>query len=125
MESLGTSLLYASENGDFRSVKKLLAQGVDTNHRNENGDTALICSCDRGHYDISKYLISKGANVNLSDKENNSPIYYASFEGHSKIVQLLINSGAEVNKICQAGAMLMLIVYLNNNSIIHCNKKFH
>ena len=84
--------LNATDRGDFRSVKKLLAQGIDINHRDEkSGYTALLCSCQEGgFYEIAQYLISKGADINLPDNEGATPTFWASQQGHSKIVKLLI-----------------------------------
>ena len=88
-------ILFAQ--GDFETVKQLVAQGADVNARDQNGVTPLMSAASGGQTEIASFLISKGADVNSKNKSGFTPLICAAMSGNQQVVQLLIDKGADVN----------------------------
>lgn len=67
---------FAASQGDLGKVKTLLAQGVDVNAKDSNGDTPLRCALLSGQYDLAKYLISQGGTIDYVNTRGGSPRDY-------------------------------------------------
>jgi uncharacterized protein len=112
----------AAKTGDIDAVKRLLAQGIDVNGRDENQATALHWAAYSGHADIARLLIAKGADVYgnetnhclapvrsptttqspqqspVTDEPNGvTPLHWAAAGGQRALAELLIAEGANVN----------------------------
>src|SRR6266851_7571982 len=57
----------AARKGDARTVRAMLAQGVDVNAKTEYGATALSFAADKGHLDVVKVLLRYNADPNIKD----------------------------------------------------------
>lgn len=98
IESEGDALCGAIRNGDFRTVKELLAKGTDVNTwDNEFGVTALSWAALLDEVTIAKFLIENGADANVKSRDGSTPLHSAAFLGRVEIVELLIQKGADVN----------------------------
>ena len=53
--------------GDYNTMRWLIEQGIDVNHRNERGATAVHCASQRGNLDVLKFL--KGICTNIDAKK--------------------------------------------------------
>ena len=94
----GGDLLEAAYYGHPKTVKFLLAHGVDVNYQDaEHGASALQAASQSGQADIVRILLDRGADVNLSNKEGSTALMAASFNRHQDIVKILLAAGAEVN----------------------------
>ena len=85
--------------GDVELVKKHIANGVNLNERNPNGDkmTALILAAFLGRTEIAKALIDAGADLNVQDKDRATALINSSFMAHEEIVRELIEGGADLS----------------------------
>ena len=90
-------LVEASSDGDITSVKRLIAQSVNINGENEEGDTGLQIASFYGYEDIILYLLKKNADIDFVSKHKNSftALHCACTEGHLQIVSLLLERGAD------------------------------
>lgn len=68
-----TGIILASGNGDTKTVKALLAQGVDVNAKDNDGFTALMFAAAEGHTETVKAFLAAGADVSYKDPEGVQP----------------------------------------------------
>lgn len=87
-------LLFASYEGHFDTVKKLVDSGIDVNSSYE-GQTPLIGASSKGHINIIKFLLSKGADVNKG--KSTSALLQAVKNNYFDCVKLLLEKGANPN----------------------------
>jgi ankyrin repeat protein len=117
-----TPLHRAAFDGRTRSVKKLLAKGVEVNCKDINGKTPLHLAALKGNEKIVSLLIAHGADVNSKETlKGNSPLHYAAFGGHPKTVKILLSSGANAN-IRDVGGMTPLDTVM---ALLQNISKFH
>jgi ankyrin repeat protein len=69
-----TALMYASADGDIKTVTRLLAKGATVDAKNQYGYTSLMLAATRGNPDVVKFLISKGADVNARDSSGRTAL---------------------------------------------------
>ena len=61
-------LMLAIINQEYRKVKKIIKNGVDLEHQNNQGNTALLMAAKIGDLKIVKELIKNGANIHHKNK---------------------------------------------------------
>ena len=83
----------ACMDGDLRTVKRLLKDGVDANTKDKLfGQTALHLASSAGHDKVVGQLLAKdGIDVNAKDNYGRTALYVASLKGHDKVVERLRN----------------------------------
>jgi ankyrin repeat protein len=91
------AIFPAAKNGNLRLVKELLAEGVDVNYQNFNGETILHIAASRGHFAMVQYLLRKGANVNAVTGKNWQPIHHAMRFEHAQIANYLLANNASLS----------------------------
>ena len=72
----------------------LIKQGVDLNHRGEDGKTPLILAVENEDRVMAKQLIARGADVNIPDTAGRYPLAVAEDTGNQAIIRLLHQYGA-------------------------------
>jgi ankyrin repeat protein len=93
-----TALMRAALDGDTKTVRELIHQGVDINQRDENGRTALMFAVMNSHYETMKGLLEYGADVQARSKEGGTALMAAAgIAGDLRIVQALLDKGADVH----------------------------
>lgn len=103
----GEELLQAATTGELNSLKKLLANGADPNHRDYNyGKTALMYAAEKGNIECMKELLANGANPNLQDKYGMTALMIAAEYGRAECLNELLENGADPN--LHGGTALML-----------------
>ncbi|AFM23158.1 ankyrin repeat domain-containing protein [Desulfomonile tiedjei] len=88
-ESLAPDLIHACKIGDVETVKQLLAERVNVNQRDEQGNTPLMHACRNCHPEIVKLLLKSGCDVHVTDKYSKKAIHIALDWGYPTIVKLL------------------------------------
>jgi hypothetical protein len=81
--------------GDLRTVRGLLARGVNPNMKNRSGDTALIYAAENDHVKIVRDLLEAGANPNLQNSDGDTALSLASIFARPETVQLLLAGNAD------------------------------
>ncbi|WEW60932.1 Glycerophosphocholine phosphodiesterase [Emydomyces testavorans] len=89
-------------------VQLLVDAGVDTNHRDEQGETALHVAARFGHEECAKILLdgSEDQKANTEVAENTyswTPLFIACVDGNIKVVELLIEAGADLERVDSSG----------------------
>jgi len=94
--ALSASLFAAVKEGDQAAVKEALANGVEIDATNKNGDTALMTVAKYVYPEFLKLLVASGAIVNVAGAEGRTALIYASCNGQLENVKLLPGAGADV-----------------------------
>lgn len=90
-------LLQAVAARDLLLVKGLLDQGVDTEVRNEFGDTPLSIAARMANITMLTLLLSHGANINTQNGTGLTPLHNAVIMSRIEIALFLVQNGADVN----------------------------
>ena len=90
------AFLAAARNDDVTTLKRLIAQGIDVDLRDDQGRTALLIATYRNAVAAARTLIEAGADVNAPDQLNDSPYLYAGAEGRLEILRLTLAAGADL-----------------------------
>jgi len=69
----GARLITAASDGDKRSVKQFLKDGVDVNSRDWDKTSSMSAAAQAGHFDVVKMLFQAGADVDAQDKVGGAP----------------------------------------------------
>ena len=91
------ALIKATEKGDLKKVKRLIAKKTDLNVRNEDKDTALIWAAMFGSTEIAQALIQAGADIDAQNQYGCTALILAAKYGHTDIVKTLIKAKAQIN----------------------------
>jgi len=92
-----TSLIIASENGNWSVIKWLLKYNANISFKDKNGDNALIRAAKKGHLDVVDELLFRKANINSTGQHKRTALMAAAESGHIRVVKLLIKKGAKVS----------------------------
>jgi ankyrin repeat protein len=90
------AIFPAVKAGNLTLLKALLAEGMDVNYQNFNGETVLHVAASRGDLVMVKYLVSKGANVKAMTGKQWQPIHHAMRFEHPQVANYLIAKKASV-----------------------------
>jgi TonB family protein len=118
VEATVTPLVRAVRSENLGSVKKLLAQDVKVNEKDEFGWTALFYAVARGDKNIVKALLDKGADLNAADDEQSTPLMRATAYNYLSIVKLLLERKAEVNRKDEDDDTALIIAMRNKHKKI-------
>ncbi len=119
-----TPLSNAVLSQDISKIMSLLAQNVDLEVKNLDGETALHIAAREGYSNIVNILLKCGSQVNTQDDSGYEPTGYTPLHeaakfGHVDILNILLEYGADVNlRTVNLRSPLYLAVYNNNVEII-------
>lgn len=99
------ALVKACIQGDIRSLKKLIKDKKDLNHKYKTWPL-IRWAIQEGHLNIVQYLVDSGVSVRRKYSDGFTPLDQAVGEGHKKIVNFLILSGVDVNQRTVNGTAL-------------------
>ena len=88
-------LFDAALNGRTSVAKALLAQGADSNAKDDSGVTVLMLAAGAGHTQIVDALLAKGADCNAKAGDGVTALMLAANKGHTAIVKALLAKGAD------------------------------
>ena len=89
------AIVYATFDGNYNLVKKLIESSAPINIKNKFGETALIVAVEEGWVAIAELLLENGANVNLADDLGDTPLAIAEFKRETEMIELLNKYGAK------------------------------
>ena len=81
--------------GDTAEVRRLIADGADSNRLDVHDWTALLVASIKSHVEIAAVLLEHGADVNKALRDGKTPMSIACFNGNLTMGQLLSSYGAE------------------------------
>ncbi|XP_064620674.1 G patch domain and ankyrin repeat-containing protein 1-like [Lineus longissimus] len=97
LTKLNRDLLFSSQNGDLKTVTKLLKRGADLNATDMFSWTSLMCACHSGSFSVTEYLLSLGARTDIKNSQGRTALDLAKIAHRSDILNLFNG------KACQAG----------------------
>lgn len=114
-----SELLFACQQGEFRTVEILLKEGHDVNEVDKYGRTPLIHACEKGYHDMVTLLIDRKANINSQEKRyGKTALISASMTGDEKLLATLLEKGADINIVDKFGkSALYCAIELHHKSI--------
>ncbi|XP_046550121.1 E3 ubiquitin-protein ligase MIB2-like [Haliotis rubra] len=88
----GRRLYSASEAGNLKRVKRILAAGhVDINTRGGDSKTPVMRAAVNGHRDVVEFLVGRGADVSLVDRDGDNVLHLACYGGDLETVELIVS----------------------------------
>jgi ankyrin repeat protein len=118
-ESLGTALIFASQEGYKDIVESLIGKGAKLNAKTALGATALMMASQQGHKELAEMLIAKGADVNETSINGSTALMLAALRGHKETVELLTAKGADINsKALNGDTALTMASYNGHKEIV-------
>uniref|UniRef100_A0A7S4DD88 Uncharacterized protein n=1 Tax=Lotharella globosa TaxID=91324 RepID=A0A7S4DD88_9EUKA len=93
-----------SKDGEVEKISAHLANGVDVNIPDPNGETALMKASYWGHTEVIEQLIEAKAEVNkIAWKEGGTALMRAAKSAKAEAVKILIEAGADVTIMNHSG----------------------
>lgn len=93
MDSLNQELLFAkSRIGDSLTVEALLSEGLNTDMRDECGNTPLHIAAKGGHTQVAVVLLNFNANTCLVNYTEMTPLFCAAQYGHTTVAKRLVEA---------------------------------
>ena len=109
----------AASSGNVQQLGQLLAQGIDVNTANAEGETALHMAAARGQYRAVIYLVKNGAYVNAKTVKNWIPLHHATRFNHPNIVNYLLKYNASAYQRTSDGlSAIDMARNLNDNRLL-------
>jgi len=96
-----TTLIYACEQAQFKTVDILLSYTADHTLADRKGDTALHKAARCGDVKIVELLLAKTANPNAPNVKGWTPLHVACQETNVDIVKALLKSGAKATAVME------------------------
>lgn len=91
--------MKAVRRNDIAGVRKMIAQGVDVDALDPNGDAPLVMAAYQGHTEIVQLLLEAGADVSAVDPGMKATaLHAAAYAGRTEAAALLIAHGIDVDK---------------------------
>jgi ankyrin repeat protein len=75
-QTLSKKLFQAVATRDIKTVKAILAQGINPDVRDSDGRTPLMLACFLGDKEMAKVLLESGADVNAKDENGRTPLMW-------------------------------------------------
>src|SRR5437867_8806510 len=92
------ALVVAARDGDFETVRTLIAQRVFVNESARDGSTALLWAVHHSDLRMVRALVAAGAIVNTPNRYGVTPLLDASRTGDTPVIAELLKADAGVKK---------------------------
>lgn len=92
--SAETPLHYAAWCNDWRTIRRLVAKGLDVNVRDSIGETPLHGAAACGSRTALRVLLQSGAYVDVVSSDGMTPLHWAAGWGNLGVVRALVRAGA-------------------------------
>jgi uncharacterized protein len=92
------ALVLAARDGDFDTVRSLIAKRVNVNETARDGSTALLWAVYHSNVPMAHALLSAGANFTTANHYGVTPLLQASRTGDAPMIAELMKAGADVKR---------------------------
>jgi ankyrin repeat protein len=92
------ALVVAARDGDFDTVRTLIAKHVNVNETARDGSTALLWAVYQSNVPMARALIGAGANFTTANHYGVTPLLQASRTGDAPMIAELMKAGADVKR---------------------------
>lgn len=115
-----TALMFAAQNNHSATVKVLIENGANKNHKTMSfSETVIGVAAQSGANAAVKVLLEKGVNIEQRGDFGYTPLMYAVDANHPDTVSLLISKKADVNTRDEMGETpLMIAAALGHYKIV-------
>jgi ankyrin repeat protein len=105
------SLVKAVEKGNFELIKRLVNEGVNTNARDQNGESPLYMAGKKGSTVLLEFLISDcGASINCTTAQRETALHAACKYDKKDAVEWLVTRGIKTQAKNKNGEMAADVV---------------
>ncbi|RWS21695.1 E3 ubiquitin-protein ligase MIB2-like isoform X1, partial [Leptotrombidium deliense] len=91
------SLLYLSSIGEIKLIRKLIAEGVNLNYKDSEGNTAIHKAAEYNDAEAIKILLKNGADINAVNHDGNTALHVAVLGFAVECVNLLLSKKIKLN----------------------------
>ncbi|KAK7793062.1 hypothetical protein R5R35_007421 [Gryllus longicercus] len=106
---LDRDLISATNCGNLRKIRSLIAAGANVNTRSLLGKSAVSIAALNGHLECMQELINSGADIRASDTEGYNAVHLAASRGKDAILQCLLSRDVDVNIKTDGGETPLLL----------------
>ena len=92
------ALVVAARDGDFDTVRTLIAKHVNVNETARDGSTALLWAVYQSNVPMARALLGAGANFTTANHYGVTPLLQASRTGDAPMIAELMKAGADVKR---------------------------
>ena len=124
---LQQQLVDAAAFSDLDWLTQLLAKGVQTEARDEEGRTPLHLAVQAGDRAAVCALLEAGSDCNARDAEGCSPLHHAARNRDLSMAYLLVIHGADVNAQDGAGTSVLwqaVIASMNTGTVVQFLRRY-
>ncbi len=116
------SIFKAAERGNLKVIQNMIANRVNLDQQDANGNTPLIIAAINGRTEVMDALIRAGAQKDIRNKADDSAIFAAINAGQVGSVKTLLKAGVNPNQRelygLGGGRTLLMIATQNKNAEI-------
>lgn len=114
-------IFYAARTGKIAIARRLLKQGVNPNHANEDGEIPVFLAAHGGHIRMMELLVAHGARLDVTDEMGDSILYYAILGGHVTMLDWALQHGRHANEVDKDGhPILFKAIFLDREDMVSC-----
>jgi ankyrin repeat protein len=95
------ALVVAARDGDFDTVRTLIAKHVNVNETARDGSTALLWAVYQSNVPMARALLGAGANFTTANHYGVTPLLQASRTGDAPMIAELMKAGADAKRAVQ------------------------
>jgi hypothetical protein len=99
----GDLLRSAAFDGNLNEIRRLLANGVNVNCKDEEGWTPLFWAQLGNQPEAVQLVLERGANVDAKDKAGYTALHQAAVAGRDQVMEVLLRYGASVDTVSRKG----------------------
>ena len=88
-----TVFMRAAAQGDVRTLRRLVDDGVEVNGQSPNGTTAFMAAVKNGHLEAASELLELGADPEITDEEGLNALEWAVKKGQLDLLSVLKDRG--------------------------------
>jgi ankyrin repeat protein len=92
------ALVVAARDGDFETVRSMIAKNVNVNEPARDGSTALLWAVHNSDVRMAHALVTAGANFVAANHYGVTPLLEASRTGDTPMIAELLKAGADVRR---------------------------
>jgi uncharacterized protein len=92
------ALVTAAREGDFTTVRTLIAKNVNVNETARDGSTALLWAVHNSDVKMVHALVGAGANFTVANRYGVTPLLEASRTGDAPVIAELLKAGVDVKR---------------------------
>ncbi|RWS23193.1 LmrCD-specific DARPin-like protein, partial [Leptotrombidium deliense] len=99
MDAKYASFFYLASIGEIEVVRKFIAQGVDVNFKDCDGNAAIHKVAEANRIEVMKLLLENGVDINAVNGSGNTALHVAILSNSLECVEVLLKNKIKVNRL--------------------------